>query len=54
MREILDTQKITQSRYLAALAMFERVIVKCPEALWNAPGDKNKFWKNSKISNWIG
>jgi hypothetical protein len=40
----MDTQKIIQSQYLAALAMLEQVIVKCPEACWNAPGDKDKFW----------
>jgi len=39
MRETMDTQKIIQSQYLAALAMFEQVIVKCPAALSNAPGD---------------
>ena len=41
MREKMDTQKIIQSQYLAALAMFEQVIVKCPAALWNAPGDND-------------
>ena len=47
MREKMDTQKIIQSQYLAALAMFEQVIVKCPAALWNAPGDKDKFWQKA-------
>ena len=36
----MDTQKIIQSQYLAALAIFEQVIVKCPAALWNAPGKR--------------
>jgi hypothetical protein len=47
MREKMDTQKIIQSQYLAALAMLEQVIVKCPAALWNAPGDKDKFWEKA-------
>jgi hypothetical protein len=46
----MDTQKIIPFQYLAALRMLEKVIVQCQEALWNAPGDKNKRWK---ISNWI-
>jgi len=29
----MDIQKIIQSQYLAALAMFEQVIVRCPAAL---------------------
>jgi len=44
----MDTQNIIQSQYLAALAMFEQVIVKCPAALWNAPGDKDKFGNTRK------
>jgi len=49
----MDTQKIIQSQYLAVLAMFEQVIVICPVALWSALGDKDKFWKHAKASNWI-
>ena len=49
----MDTQKIIRSQYLAALAMFDQVIVKCPAALLNAPGNKNKLWKHAKASNWI-
>ena len=29
----MDTHKIIKSQYLVALAMFEQVIVECPEAL---------------------
>jgi len=50
----MDTHKIIQSQYLAALTLFEQVIVKCPEAHWNAPGDNDKFWKHAETSNWIG
>ena len=39
----MDTQKIIQYQYLDVLAMLEQVIVKCPEALRNAPGDKDKL-----------
>jgi hypothetical protein len=41
----MDTHKIIQSQYLAALEMLKQVIVKCPAALWNAPGDKAKVWQ---------
>ena len=41
------TQTIIQSQYLAALEMLKQVIVKCPAALWNAPGDKDKFWSKA-------
>jgi len=41
MRNKLDIQKIIRSQYLAELAVFEQVIVKCPAALWNVPGDKD-------------
>lgn len=50
----MDTQKIIQSQYLVVLAIFEQVIVKCPAALWNAPGDQDKFWEKVKTSNRIG
>ena len=43
----MNPHKVIQSQYLAALAMLKQVIVKCPEALWDAPGDKFKFWSKS-------
>ncbi|MGD8402768.1 MAG: hypothetical protein PVJ21_03840 [Anaerolineales bacterium] len=49
----MDIQKIIQSQYLAVLAMFEQVIVKCPAAAWNAPGEKTNYGTH-KILNWIG
>jgi len=42
----MDTSKFIRSQCLATLQMLEKVIVKCPEALWNAPGDKDKLWKH--------
>ncbi len=41
----METSKIIQSQYLAALEMLKQVIVLCPAALWNAPGDKDKVWR---------
>ena len=45
----METDKIIQSQYLAALEMLKQVIVKCPAALWNAPGDKDndKVWQKT-------
>ena len=43
----MDTKQVIQSQYLAALAMLKEVIVKCPEALWNAPGNQEPCWKKS-------
>jgi hypothetical protein len=43
----MDTNKIIQSQYLAALEMLKQVIVKCPAACWNAPGDKDKLWNTA-------
>jgi hypothetical protein len=40
----MDTNKIIQSQYFAALEMLKHAIVKCPAALWSAPGDKDKVW----------
>lgn len=37
-------QKVIQSQYLAALAMLEKAIDGCPDALWDRLADKNKFW----------
>ena len=43
----MDLHKAIQSQYLASLGMLKQVIVKCPEALWDAPGNQDKFWKKS-------
>jgi hypothetical protein len=43
----MDTKAIIQSQYLAALKMLEQVIVLCPEASWDAPGDTGKFWNKA-------
>ncbi|MEZ4676625.1 MAG: DinB family protein [Caldilineaceae bacterium] len=33
-----------QSQFLAALAMLEQSVIRCPDALWDDPNDKTKFW----------
>jgi hypothetical protein len=43
----MDLHKTIRSQYLAALGMLKQVIVKCPEALWDAPGHQDKFWRKS-------
>jgi hypothetical protein len=43
----MDIKKVLQSQYLAALAMLKQVIVKCPPSVWDAAGDKFKFWSKS-------
>jgi hypothetical protein len=43
----MDTNKIIQSQYFAAMEMLKQVIVKCPAALWSAPGDKDQVWRKA-------
>jgi len=43
----MNAKQVIQSQYLAALAMLRQVIVNCPEALWNAPGRQDEFWRKS-------
>jgi hypothetical protein len=40
----MDTKKVIQSQYLSALEMLKQAVSKCPDSLWNAPEDRNKFW----------
>jgi hypothetical protein len=40
----MDYLQIIRSQYLATLEMLKAAIEKCPDALWNDPSDKNKFW----------
>lgn len=41
----MDMASILISQYLASLAMLEQTIRLCPAPLWNAVGDRNKFWQ---------
>ncbi len=43
----MDILKVIESQYLAALEMLKEVIVKCPEALWNASGDVEPTWRKA-------
>jgi hypothetical protein len=40
----MDTKQVIQSQYLAALEMLKQAVVKCPDTMWNAAQDRNKFW----------
>ena len=40
----MDTKKVIQSQYLAALEMLKQAVVQCPPAAWDAPRDKDRFW----------
>ncbi|HSF83169.1 MAG TPA: DinB family protein [Anaerolineales bacterium] len=41
----MDIPAILISQYLASLQMLEQAITQCPESIWNAASDKNKFWQ---------
>lgn len=41
----MDAKKVIRSQYLAALEMLKQAVEKCPDSLWNASKDKNKFWQ---------
>ena len=40
----MDIPAILISQYHASLEMLKQTITRCPELLWNSPGDKAKFW----------
>lgn len=41
----MDIPAILISQHLASLEMLKQTITLCPESLWNAASDKNKFWQ---------
>jgi hypothetical protein len=43
----MNAKQVIQSQYLASLEMLKQVIVNCPEALWDAPGNQDPFWRKS-------
>lgn len=43
----MDIVSILISQYLASLEMLRQTIVACPEDMWNAPDDRNKFWQTA-------
>ena len=40
----MDTQDVIRSQYQASLEMLKQAIDRCPESIWDDPGDKTKFW----------
>jgi hypothetical protein len=40
----MDIEAILVSQYRASLEMLKQTINQCPESIWNAASDKNKFW----------
>ena len=40
----MDYRQIIRSQYLATLEMLKQAIEKCPDAIWDDPADKNRFW----------
>ena len=41
----MDLSAILISQYLASLEMLKQTITMCPDSMWNAESDKNKFWQ---------
>ena len=41
----MDLAAILISQYQASLEMLKQTIINCPEAVWNAASDKNRFWQ---------
>jgi len=41
----MDIHGVIQSQYQAALDMLRQAIVACPEPLWDAAEDQNRFWR---------
>ncbi len=41
----MDYHDAIRSQYLASLEMLKQAVAKCPESMWNDPGDKMQFWR---------
>lgn len=41
----MDVVPILISQYLASLEMLKQTIAQCPEPVWNAASDRNRFWQ---------
>jgi hypothetical protein len=41
----MDLAPILISQYLASLDMLKQTITRCPESIWDAASDKNRFWQ---------
>lgn len=40
----MDLASIIQSQLLASLKMLKQAITLCPDEMWDAPEDRNRFW----------
>ena len=40
----MNHSDVIVSQYLAALEMLKESIARCPDAIWDDPGDKARFW----------
>ena len=40
----MNAHEVITSQFLAALEMLKQAVERCPESIWNDPGDKTKFW----------
>jgi hypothetical protein len=40
----MDAKQAIKSQYLAAIEMLKQAIERCPEDMWDAAAEKNKFW----------
>ncbi len=43
----MDIAAMLVSQYQASLEMLRQAVIACPESVWNAPEDKNKFWQTA-------
>jgi hypothetical protein len=41
----MDLAAILVSQYQASLEMLKQTISECPQSIWNAASDQNKFWQ---------
>jgi hypothetical protein len=41
----MEINSLVCSQYLAALAMLGQAVERCPEDLWDAAQDRNRFWR---------
>ena len=40
----MNAHEVITSQFLAALEMLKQAVERCPDSIWNDPGDKTKFW----------
>jgi hypothetical protein len=41
----MNLEAVVYSQYIAALAMLKQAVERCPDPLWDAENDENKFWR---------